>query len=172
MTISSHTTSAATVGTALVPTLRSAVTAFLARYKGQFRVHRQSDLDSFLRWCDHAELEPLMVRRVDVELYLRWMQVQRKYKPSTVSRRLSVVSGFNRMCVIDGVLAQSPAEYVRRPRVSPESLLGGPNPLTERERVVLREALDGSTAAVLSSRLHLSAGTSGTIPPRPSARPA
>ena len=45
------------------------------------------------------------------------------------------------------------------PSLATESLLGGPNPLTERERVVLREALDGSTVAVLSSRLHLSAGT-------------
>src|SRR5688500_17418788 len=76
--------------------------------QGQSRLHTQSDLDSFLRWCAHAELEPLLVRRVDVELYLRWMQVQRKYKPSTVSRRLSVVSEFYRTCVIDGVLEQSP----------------------------------------------------------------
>ena len=45
----------------------------------------------------------------------------RKYKPSTVSRRLSVVTGFYRTCVIDGVLEQSPAEYVRRPRVPAES---------------------------------------------------
>ena len=45
------------------------------------------------------------------------------------------------------------------PSLATESLLGGPNPLTERERAVLREALDGSTVAVLSSRLHLSPGT-------------
>ena len=42
-------------------------------------------------------------------------------KPSTVSRRLSVVTSFHNTCVIDGVLQHSPAEYVRRPRVPPES---------------------------------------------------
>jgi site-specific recombinase XerD len=56
-----------------------------------------------------------------LELYLRWMQETRRFKPSTVSRRLSVVAGFYRTAVIDGVLEHSPAEYVRRPTVPPES---------------------------------------------------
>ncbi|MEU6586536.1 tyrosine-type recombinase/integrase [Nocardia sp. NPDC046763] len=43
------------------------------------------------------------------------------FQPATVARRLSVVAGFYRTCVIDGVLDRSPAEYVRRPRVSNES---------------------------------------------------
>ena len=38
-----------------------------------------------------------------------------------MSRRLSVVAGFYRTCVIDGVLEHSPADYVRRPRIPPES---------------------------------------------------
>jgi integrase/recombinase XerD len=49
------------------------------------------------------------------------MQEICNYAPSTVSRRLSVVVGFYRTCVIDGVLEHSPAEYVRRPNVPPES---------------------------------------------------
>ena len=56
-----------------------------------------------------------------MELYVRWMQEIRRYKPSTVSRRLSVLVGFYRTCVIDGVLPSSPAEHVRRPNVPPES---------------------------------------------------
>lgn len=103
------------------PEVAAAATAFLARYKGQSRVHTDSDLRALLGWCDQAGLHPLAVRRVDLELYLRWMQVTRKYKPSTVSRRLSVVTGFYRTSVIDGVLEHSPAEYVRRLRVPPES---------------------------------------------------
>jgi hypothetical protein len=47
--------------------------------------------------------------RVDIERYLRWLQDVRRYQPSTVSRRLSVVVGFYRVCVIDGILAHSPA---------------------------------------------------------------
>jgi hypothetical protein len=43
------------------------------------------------------------------------MQEIRHFKPSTVSRRFSVVAGFYRTAVIDGVLDHSPAEHVRRP---------------------------------------------------------
>lgn len=46
-------------------------------------------------------------------------QEVRRFKPSTVSRRMSVVAGFYRTCVIDQVLATSPADYVRRPNVPP-----------------------------------------------------
>jgi integrase/recombinase XerD len=52
---------------------------------------------------------------------VRWMQEVRRFKPSTVSRRMAVVTGFYRTCVIDAVLEHSPAEYVRRPRVPNES---------------------------------------------------
>jgi site-specific recombinase XerD len=45
----------------------------------------------------------------------------RRYQPSTVSRRLSVVVCFYRVCVIDQIVAHSPADYVRRPAVPPES---------------------------------------------------
>lgn len=38
-------------------------------------------------------------------------------EPAAVSRRVSVVVGFYRTCVIDQVLPQSPADYVRRPAV-------------------------------------------------------
>ena len=52
---------------------------------------------------------------------MHWMQETRVLKPSTVSRRTSVVAGFYRTRVIDGVLEHSPAEHLRRPRVPPES---------------------------------------------------
>ena len=78
------------------PDLNLAVTAYLARYKDQTRIHADSDLRCFLTWCARTGLEPMQARRVDLELFLRWMQLQRHYKPSTVSRRLSIVAGFYR----------------------------------------------------------------------------
>jgi integrase/recombinase XerD len=45
----------------------------------------------------------------------------RRFKSSTVSRRVSIVAGFYRTCVIDGLLEHSPADHVRRPRISNES---------------------------------------------------
>jgi integrase len=66
-------------------------------------------------------VQPLAARRSDLELFVRWMQETRRFKPSTVARRTSVVAGFYRTCVIDGVLDHSPAEHVRRPIVPSES---------------------------------------------------
>jgi integrase/recombinase XerD len=101
--------------------LRLAVAAYLARFKGSSREHTGSDLRSFLTWCAEHGLDPLAARRPHMELYIRWMQEVRRFKPSTVSRRFSVTAGFYRTCVIDGVLEHSPAEHVRRPSVPPES---------------------------------------------------
>ena len=101
--------------------LRRAVAAYLARFKGQSRVHTESDLRSFVTWCEERGLDPLAAQRPHIELYVRWMQEVRRYKPSTISRRVAVMAGFYRTCVIDELLAHSPAEYVRRPNVPPES---------------------------------------------------
>ena len=75
----------------------------------------------FFAWCGDRQLTPLSAQRNDLELYLRWLQDVRRYKPSTVSRRLSVVAGIYRTCVIDGVPEHSPADYVRRPTLPSES---------------------------------------------------
>src|SRR5215475_1008569 len=84
--------------------LRLAVAAYLARFKGSSRSHTDSDLRCYLAWCAERSLDPLVARRPHLELYIRWMQEIRRFKPSTVSRRFSVVTGFYRTCVIDGLL--------------------------------------------------------------------
>jgi integrase/recombinase XerD len=101
--------------------LRLAVAAYLARFKGSSRYHTDSDLRCYLSWCSQHRLDPLAARRPHLELYIRWMQELRRFKPSTVSRRFSVTAGFYRTCVIDGLLEHSPAEHVRRPSVPAES---------------------------------------------------
>jgi integrase/recombinase XerD len=101
--------------------LRLAVAAYLARFKGASRDRTHSDLRCYLTWCADRSLDPLAARRPHLELYIRWMQEVRRFKPSTVSRRFSVTAGFYRTCVIDGALEHSPAEHVRRPSVPAES---------------------------------------------------
>jgi integrase/recombinase XerD len=101
--------------------LRLAVAAYLARFKGSSREHTESDLRCYLAWCAEHGLDPLAAQRPHLELYIRWMQEIRRFKPSTVSRRFSVTAGFYRTCVVDGVLPHSPAEHVRRPAVPAES---------------------------------------------------
>jgi len=101
--------------------LRLAVAAYLARFKGSSREHTESDLRCYLAWCAERGLDPLAAQRPHLELYIRWMQEIRRFKPSTVSRRFSVAAGFYRTCVLDGILEHSPAEHVRRPAVPAES---------------------------------------------------
>lgn len=45
------------------------------------------------------------------------------------------------------------------PSLATEVVVGGPNPLTDREREVLSEALDGKPAPAIAARVHLSPGT-------------
>jgi site-specific recombinase XerD len=97
------------------------VSAYLAGFKGSSREHTESDLRCCLSWCASRSLGPLAAQRPHLELYIRWMQETRRFKPSTVSCRFSVAAGFYRTCVIDGVLDHSPAEHVRRPAVPAES---------------------------------------------------
>ena len=76
--------------------LRLAVAAYLARFKGASRTYTESDLRCYLAWCAEHGLDPLTARRPHLELYIRWMQEVRRFKPSTVSRRFSVAAGFYR----------------------------------------------------------------------------
>jgi len=66
---------------------------------------------------------------VRLELYVRLMQEIRRGKPSTVSRRTSVITGFYRTCLFDEVLQHSPADHLRRPTVPAESPTPGPTHL-------------------------------------------
>src|SRR5690242_11318388 len=99
--------------------LRAAVSVYLGRYRGQTRLHTESDLRIFLRWCADLDLDPLTALRVDIERYLHWLQDVRCYQPSTVSRRLSVVVGFYRVCMIDQILPHSPATTCAARRYQP-----------------------------------------------------
>src|SRR2546430_4938466 len=109
--------------------VRLAVAAYLARFKGSSREHTESDLRCYLSWCAGRGLDPLTARRPHLELYIRWMQEVRRFKPSTISRRFSVTAGFYKTCVIDGLLEHSPAAHVRPPPAPPESPTLGFTPL-------------------------------------------
>ena len=86
-------------------------------------------------------------------------------RPGYLRRALEAgASGF----VVKDTPAEELAEAIRSvhagrrvvdPALATESLAGGPNPLTDREREVLRQCLDGRSVAVVAERVHLSAGT-------------
>ncbi|MFB7995043.1 response regulator [Streptomyces sp. NPDC056002] len=81
--------------------------------------------------------------------------------------RTAMESGADAFLVKDAPAAQL-AEAVRKvlagervidPTLAAAALAGGANPLTDREREILRAAADGSTNAELAAALHLSQGT-------------
>jgi len=61
--------------------LRLTVVAYLARFKGASRYHTESDLRCYLAWCAEHALDPLAARRPHLELYIRWMQEVRRFRP-------------------------------------------------------------------------------------------
>ena len=101
----------------------------------------------------------------DVAPQCRTLIVTTFSRPGYLRRALDAgVGGF----VVKDTPAKELAEAVRRvhaglrvidPALATESLTRGPNPLTEREQQVLREALSGVPIAQIASRVHLSAGT-------------
>jgi len=97
------------------------VAAYLARFTGSSRYHTESNLRCYLSWCSQHQLDPLAARRPHSELYIRWMQEIRRFEPPPSPGGSPSPPGFYRTCVIDGLLAHSPAEDVRRPSVPAES---------------------------------------------------
>lgn len=86
-------------------------------------------------------------------------------RPGYLRRALAAgVRGF----VVKDTPAAQLADVVRRvhrgervidPALAEETLVTGENPLTERERDVLRAALDGASVRAIAAGLHLSPGT-------------
>src|SRR5579859_7771152 len=46
--------------------LRASVSAYLGRYRGETRLHTESDLRVFLHWCTDHDLDPLAAVQVDI----------------------------------------------------------------------------------------------------------
>lgn len=122
--------------------LYMAAAGFLSRYGGASRETYTSDLKHFFAWADSNGLDVLAARRPHLELYLRWMTEERGYATSTVAKRASTIRMFYKACVWDDILQTSPAEHLRRPRVTKDSPRNG---LDRRELTAyLAESKDSS----------------------------
>ena len=98
---------AAAGGRALVPGLR--------RFT---RVSYTTDVRTFADWCHPNQLTLLGVRRVDLDLFARWMEADGRMR-STVARRLASLASlasFYRYCHAEGIVARGP-RHQRSPTV-------------------------------------------------------
>jgi integrase/recombinase XerD len=98
----------------------------LAGYRAQTRVAYTLDLRQFTAWCLQQDRRLFDVRRVDIECFAREMEDRGKAR-ATVARRLCTICGFYRYAEEEGVIKQSPAVHIRRPRVDYESHVVGPD---------------------------------------------
>ena len=99
-------------------TLRRALAAYLARFKGHSRLHTECDMRVYLTWCRSHDLDPLTAQRPHLELYTHWMQEAGRYKPSTVSRLLPHVRHRRRADPLAGRTRPTPkrAHRITHPR--------------------------------------------------------
>ncbi|MEO7980587.1 MAG: tyrosine-type recombinase/integrase [Sporichthyaceae bacterium] len=89
---------------------------FLAEYHGHTRAAYRTDLTDYLRWCADRGTDPLRAQRRDLAGY-RGHLLDAGRAPATVARRLSTLRTFHRYLVDQEVLATSPAQYLRSPRI-------------------------------------------------------
>ena len=94
-----------------------AAAGYLARYSGNTLHAYSEDLRLFFAWAAGHGVDVLELTRPQLELYGRYLEVERGNGPSTVHRRLTVLRGFYRLAAIDGYLERSPAEHLRLPKV-------------------------------------------------------
>ena len=132
---------------------RLAVAGFLARYSGPTRKSYVSDLRQFFAWCASVDLEVFGTKRGHIELWARSME-EKGLARATIGRRLSTVAGFYRICVLDGLIEHSPAEYVRRPKIDTESATLGLDRM-ELSAFIAQGAAGGSMDHALACLLGL-----------------
>lgn len=74
----------------------------------------RTDLGRWLEWCHGRDLDPMTVRRGEIDAWARILEQENR--PTTVARRLASVASFYRYAVMEGILEASPVANVQRPR--------------------------------------------------------
>lgn len=96
-----------------------AAASFLSQYENpNTRRAYASDLRIYFAWCrETLGLDPLAVRRVHVQMFVRHLGDERNYTPPAITRTMTAVRCYYRTAVLDDYLGTSPTLGVRTPRV-------------------------------------------------------
>lgn len=73
-------------------------------------------LKQFLNWCDRHSYHPASITRQQVKEYRRWTIETKKYKPATISLKLTAVRRFYDAAIERGLLTINPANGIKPPR--------------------------------------------------------
>ena len=105
-----------------------------------------TDLDRWLAFCAHNNLDPLTTRRAHLDGWARTLEAS-GLSARTVARRLASVSSFFAYLVAEEVVGHSPAEHVRRPKVPDRGETPGLN-RDELRRLLRAAEMHGSARAI------------------------
>ncbi|MCU1518485.1 MAG: hypothetical protein JWQ75_3206 [Pseudarthrobacter sp.] len=95
-----------------------AAAGYLARYRGATRETYQVSLKILWNWCAQMGVDPLEgMRRPVLELFVRYLEDERKNSPATVAHHISIIRGYYTFAEIDQYIDKSPAAHLRMPRV-------------------------------------------------------
>lgn len=100
---------------------RAAETArrgFLARYSAGTRDLYELDLRIFFEWSADVHVDPLEVRRADLEAFIEHLMTERGNGARSACRRFQTVRSFLRLAVADDLIERDPTHMVRLPKWS------------------------------------------------------
>lgn len=90
---------------------------FLARYSGGTFTTYALDIRLWREWCRSYGLHPITdIQRAHIELFARYLEMERGNSPRTVHRRLCCLRVFFWLMQEDGIIEKSPAVNVKMPR--------------------------------------------------------
>lgn len=113
----------------------------------------QCQIKAFFNWCIEQELNPLQCGKTQIKEYRRYLCD--RYKPSTISLKLTVVRRFYDACREHGLVTTNPASGVRPPieRVDPAASI---NYLELEEIKSLLALTEGNTLKLMRDRVIVS----------------
>lgn len=100
-----------------MPPWALAAASYLSRYSGNTLRSYTDSLRLLFAWCDGHGLDPLAAQRVHLELFVRYLEQERRCIPRSVAHHLTPVFGYYRFAQVDGYLRADPTVLLRRPRV-------------------------------------------------------
>lgn len=91
---------------------------FLARYTAGTRALYELDLRIYFEWCATEQIDPLDVRRADLEAFIDWLMTSRGNSARSACRRFQTVRSYLRLAVADEFITRDPTHMVRLPKWS------------------------------------------------------
>ena len=97
--------------------LDQVIAQYLAPLSPTTRATYKSTINSWLRWCDLNQLDPLKATASHIEVYGRYLRAQLGRSVHYQATSLSVISNLYKQAHHAGLVPEDPGPYVRRPKV-------------------------------------------------------